>query len=63
MAECNSHGTHIIYPNLSATQLSDQQQFTLKKINEIEDCFVAEIKERELMSKRLLLLLTILKSH
>ena len=40
-----------MYPNLSAP-LSDQQQFRLNKINEIKDYFVAEIKERELMSKR-----------
>ena len=46
MAECN------IYPNLSAS-LNDEQQFRLNKINEIEDYFVAENKERELMSKRL----------
>ena len=44
----NSHETHNIYPNLH-----DQQQFRLNKINEIKDYFVAEIKERELMSKRL----------
>ena len=41
-----------MYPNLSSTP-SNKQQFRLKKINEIEDYFVAEIKERELMSKRL----------
>ena len=29
------------------------QQFRLNRINEVEDCFVAEIKERELKSKRL----------
>ena len=46
MAECN------IYPNLSAS-LNDEQQFKLNKINEIKDYFVAENKERELMSKRL----------
>ena len=40
-------------PNLNAILLSDQQQFRLKKVNEIKDYFVAEIKERELMSKRL----------
>ena len=55
--ECNSYETHNIYPNLgvslSATPLSDQQQFRLNKINEIKDYFVAGIKERELMSKRL----------
>ena len=33
--------------------LHDQQQFRLKKINEIKDYFIDEIKERELMSKRL----------
>ena len=42
----------IIYPNLSPT-LSNNQQFRLNRINEIRDYFVAEIKERELMSKRL----------
>ena len=49
MAECNSYETPNMYPNLTATQ----QQFRLNKINEIKDYFVAEIKERELMSKRL----------
>ena len=39
---------HNIHPNLN-----DQQQFRLNKINEIKDYFVAEIKERELMSKRI----------
>ena len=43
MAEYNSHKT---YPNLN------EQQFKLSKINEIKYYFVAEIKERELMSKR-----------
>ena len=51
---------NIIYffatPNLNATPLneiplSDQQHFRLNKINEIKSYFVAEIKERELMSK------------
>ena len=46
-----------MYPNLSATLLSaaplnDQQQFRLNKINEIKDYFFAEIKEKELISKR-----------
>ena len=31
----------------------DNQQFRLNKINEIKDYFIAEKKERELMSKRL----------
>ena len=52
MAEHDLHETPNMYPNLSATQLSDQQQFRLNKINEIKDYFVAEIKERELMRKR-----------
>ena len=47
--ECNSHN---IYPNLSVKPSNDQQ-FRLNKINEVKDCFIAEIKERELMSKRL----------
>ena len=58
MVECNSHETNNMDPNLNAItsnaiQLNDQQQFRLNKINEIKDYFVAEIKERELMSKRL----------
>ena len=50
MAKCNSHQTHNIYPNLGVS-LSNQKQFRLNKINEIKDYFVAEIKERELISK------------
>ena len=42
MTESNS-----IYPDLK------DQQFRLNKINEIKDHFVAEIKERESMSKKL----------
>ena len=52
MAGCKSHETPNMYPNLSRA-LSNEQQFRLNKINEIKDFFVAEIKERELMSKRL----------
>ena len=51
MAECNSHETPNMYLDLNATPLNDQQQFRLNKINEIKDYFVAEIKERELMTK------------
>ena len=47
MTELNSHETRNIYPNLN-----DQQQFKLNSTNEIKDYFIAEIKERELMSKR-----------
>ena len=32
---------------------NDQQQFRVNKTNEIKDYFIEEIKERELMSKRL----------
>ena len=46
-----------MYPNLSKIPLniplSYQQHFRLNKINEIKDYFVSEIKERELISKRL----------
>ena len=54
MAECHFHGKTNMYPNLSVTLLNDQQQFRLNKINEIKDYFVAKIKEREPMSKRLI---------
>ena len=39
--------THNIYTNLN------DQQLRLNKINEMNDYFAADIKERELMSKRL----------
>ena len=46
-----------IYPNLNAIPLSanisNEQQFRLNKINEIKDYFLAEIRERELVSKNL----------
>ena len=42
------HETPNMYPNLS-----NQEHFKLKEINEIKNYFVAEIKEREIMSKRL----------
>ena len=53
MAERNSHEHLICIQIWVPTPLNDQQQFKLKKINEIKNYFVAEIKERELMSKRL----------
>ena len=57
MVEWNSirhdfHETPNMYPNLSAN-ISNDQQFRLNKINEIKDYFIAEIRERELMSKNL----------
>ena len=44
--------TNNISLSLSSTPLIDQQ-FRLNRINEIKYYFVAEIKERELMSKRI----------
>ena len=41
-----------MYQNLSP-HTSDDQQFRLNKINKIRGYFVAEIKERESISKRL----------
>ena len=46
----DSHETPNMYPNL---KVNDQQHFRLNKINGFTDYFVAEIKERDLMSKRL----------
>ena len=45
--ENNFHKTPNMYPNISK-----DQQFRLKKINEIKDYFIGEIRERELMSKK-----------
>ena len=39
--------------NFIETSDLDNQQFRLNEINEIKVYFIAEIKERELMSKRL----------
>ena len=49
MAESDSYETNKIYANLSPS-LSNNQQFMLNRMNEIRDNFVAEIKERQLMS-------------
>ena len=48
MIECNTIEAPNIYSNLN-----DQQQFRLYKNNEVKDCFVAVIKEIELIRKRL----------
>ena len=53
MTECDSYETHKIYPTLN-----DQQQFRLNKIKEIKDYFIARTKERELMNKRLTILIS-----
>ena len=54
MAACDSHN---MYTNLNAIPLSanisNDQQFTLNKINEIKDFFIAEIRQRKLMRKNL----------
>ena len=46
-----------IYPNLSAALLnatsSNEQQFRINKINEIKDYFLAEIREREIISQKI----------
>ena len=52
MAKRSSYETNNIYPNLNPT-LPSNKQFRLNMINEIRDYFVAEIKEREIMNKRL----------
>ena len=52
MAEHDFQETPNTYPNSNANT-SIEQKFRLNKINEINDYFIAEIKERELMSKRL----------
>ena len=46
MSECNSFKVRNIDPNLN------DQQFILNKINEVKDYITPEIKERELISKR-----------
>ena len=46
------HKAPNIYPNLNAN-ISNEQQLRLNKINEIKDYFLAEIRERELISKNI----------
>ena len=57
MGESNSfkhdfYKTPNIYPNLSAN-ISNEQQFRLNKIDETKDHFLADIKERQLISKNI----------
>ena len=49
--ECNSIAS-IEHNSIDISNLNNQQ-FGLNKISEIEDYFIAEIKERELMCKKL----------
>ena len=51
MVECNS--IESIEHNFIDTSNLNNQQLRLHKISEIEDYFITEIKERELMSKEL----------
>ena len=51
MVEINS--IESIEHNFIDTSNPNNQQFRLNKISEIENYFIAEIKERELMSKKL----------
>ena len=63
MVECNSiecDSIKSIERNSTDTSNLNNQQFRLNKISEIEDYFITEIKERELMSKKLFLFLIIL---
>ena len=56
MVESNSIECNSIEPiehNSIDTSNLNNQQFRLNKISEIEDYFIAEIKERELMSRKL----------
>ena len=58
MDECNSikhdfNKTQLfIHANLTEN-ISNEQQFRLNKINEIKDYFLAEIREKELISKNI----------
>ena len=48
-----SNSIESIEHNSTDTSNLNNQQFRLNKISEIEDYFITEIKERELMSKKL----------
>ena len=56
MVECNSieisSAESIEHSSIDTSNLNNQQ-FKLNKISEIEDYFITETKERELMSKKL----------
>ena len=54
--ECNSieyNSIESIKHNSIDTSNLNNQQFRLNKISKIEDYFIAEIKERQFMSKKL----------
>ena len=55
--ECNSNECNSVEStehNSIDTSNLNNQQFRLNKISEIEDYFIAEINDRELMSKKLI---------
>ena len=52
MAEHDFHETLNMYPNIGVNTSNDQQ-IRLNKINDFKNYFIAEIKERVLMSKNL----------
>ena len=50
----DSKETQNMYPNLNALNIPlNVQNFRLNKINEIKEYFFPEIKEKELLSRRL----------
>ena len=57
MVECNSIRCNSIesieHNSIDPSKLNNQQ-FRLNKVSEIENYFITEIKERELMSKKLI---------
>ena len=53
MDDCNSIKHDFCETPNIYTNISNDQQFRLNKINDIKDYFIAEIRERELMSKNL----------
>ena len=57
MTEFNAHETHNIpkfgLSSIECSLTEWSKQFRISKINEIKDYFVTEIKEREIISKRL----------
>ena len=52
-AKCASIEHNFLKTPKMHPDISNDQQFRLKRINEIKDYFIAEIRERELMSKNL----------
>ena len=53
MVECTSIEHNFLKTPNIYQNISNDQQFRLNKINEIKDYFIAEVKERQLMSNNL----------